>query len=303
MNTLRKSIRIVNRQGNALRGDLRYSHSATPLPLVIVCHSFMAFKDWGFFPHTGEKIAENGFACLTFNFSLDGADEDEPRITRFEDFARNTFTAELQDCRDLLDAVGTSEEFRGIVDPGRIGFLGHSRGGAIALLTAVREKRVRSLVTWASVSRLDRWTQRQKTAWRKDGYLPLARDSSVSPLRLGIGLLNDLEGHAADYNLRKAASGLHIPWLIIHGSEDVTVPVREGEQLYAASDPRTTQFDVIGHAGHLFDAATPETDGYRTIDGVIDRTIQWFNTTLENSWNEQRYFRQASPEQGLTGAR
>jgi uncharacterized protein len=275
-----KPFEISLENGNLLRGDLRYPAGSLPHPLIIVCHSFMAFKDWGFFPHVGEMLAGAGFASFVFDFSMNGASSVAGRITDFGKFEQNTFAQELVDIRSVVDAVAGGRIGEGAVNPDSIGLLGHSRGGGLAILHASRDMRIRSLVTWAAIASFDRWTRRQKEMWRQTGTLPLARNSGVSPLRLGIGLLDDLEAHRAEYDLRLAAKRIAIPWLILHGGTDVTVPVREAEQLYTASDPEMARLEILEHTGHLFNAASSEEDGWKTIDRVIDRTVRWFHSTL-----------------------
>jgi uncharacterized protein len=275
-----KPFEISLENGNLLRGDLRYSSGSHLRPVVIVCHSFMAFKDWGFFPHLGELLADAGFASILFDFSMNGADPTTGRITDFGKFESNTFSRELSDIRWLVDTVTEGEIFDGIVDPARIGLMGHSRGGGLAIIHASVDSRIRSLVTWAAIASFDRWTRRQKEMWRQLGSLPLARNTSVSPLRLGLGLLEDLEAHRDELDLRRAAGRIEIPWLILHGAADVTVPVREAEQLYTASDPAVARLEILDHAGHLFNAASYEEDGWQTIDPVIARTVRWFQSTL-----------------------
>src|SRR6267143_427986 len=89
-----------------LHGDLRFQNGAVrKKPVLIICHSFMAFKDWGFFPHAGEQFAEKGFGAITFNFSQNGVEDDEDRITRFDRFEANTISREIADRGAVIDAV------------------------------------------------------------------------------------------------------------------------------------------------------------------------------------------------------
>jgi len=80
---------ILNTRGNPIYGEIRQIKGDRPRPAVVICHSFMAFKEWGFFPHIGERLAGNGFAAVTFNFSLNGVKANGDRITEFDKFARD----------------------------------------------------------------------------------------------------------------------------------------------------------------------------------------------------------------------
>jgi len=265
---------IRNDIGNSIRAEIRYPHSKGNHPILLICHSFMAFKDWGFFPYIARQFSGNGFATLTFNFSKNGVVGDGNRITDFAAFASNTFTQELHDLERIITALQSGEIGRNI-DFNRLVLLGHSRGGGIALLAASRDQRVRGLITWAAISTFDRWTPHQKEQWRARGYLPLAKDSMVSPLRMGANILEDIELHHDDYDLRKAASRLQVPWLLLHGKADVTVSPREAEMLFAHAPKNSTELAIVEHAGHLFNAASPTGDRYQILQSIIDTTTHW----------------------------
>ncbi len=266
---------IAGGSGERIHGDLRHLPGAGSGPVVIVSHGFMAFKDWGFFPHVGRSLAQAGFTTLTFNFSHNGVSAGGGKITDFDRFARNTYSGELRDLGALIDALSGGGLGGSSKGRDKIILLGHSRGGAISVLRAGSDRRVQGLVSWSSVATLDRWTPHQKERWRREGQLPLARDTSASPLRLGIGLLEDLEINRAALSVLRAARGIRIPWLIVHGRADVTVPPREAEMLYAEADKATTDLRMLEGVGHLYNGASPEEDGFSTIDRIIALTTHW----------------------------
>lgn len=247
------------------------------MPAIIICHSFMAFKDWGFFPHVGRSLAQAGFAAISFNFSLNGVVGHGNRITDFQKFERNTFAHEFHDLKTIIDALLRREIGDGVIDVSKIGLLGHSRGGGISIVYASSDVRVKALVTWSAIATFHRWTTHQKERWKGLGYLPLSKETTVSPLRLGIGLLEDLEEHRHEYDIPTAAGSLQIPWLLIHGKEDVTVQVREAEQLYEVSNKKLTERALLDHVGHLYHAATKKEDHYRTLDRMLERTSEWLH--------------------------
>ncbi len=273
----REAFELAGPDGELLFGDLRTAANGASAPPVIVCHSFMSFKDWGFFPYLAERLAAAGFAAISFNFSRNGVTGDGDRITEFRKFEGNTFSRELSDLGTVLDALesGTLGTVGG--KPGGAALLGHSRGGGIAILRAAADSRVRALVTWSAIATFDRWTRHQKEAWRRAGYLPLAKDTAASPLRLGLGLLNDLELHPELLDIEQSASKIRVPWLLVHGAADVTVPPREALRLRAAADQSNLDFRLLDGVGHLYNAATRAEESYRTLDGIIELTIQWLH--------------------------
>jgi uncharacterized protein len=271
---------IPNGYGDYIHGELRFVGGVSGQPVVIVCHSFMAFKDWGFFPYVAEQIARAGCVALTFNFSLNGVEDDGKKITEFSKFERNTFSRELHDLGVIVEAVERNEFGIREADAARLIVLGHSRGGGIGILFASTNRQVKRLVTWSAISTFDRWTNHQKEKWKKSGFLALSKDSAVSPLRLGAALLTELEQQPDRFDIIRAAGSIDIPWLLVHGKADVTVNCREAEALYAAANKTQTDLVLLDHVGHLYNATSREEDHYQTLDHLIDVTVHWIQRQL-----------------------
>ncbi len=277
----RESFELRNRPNDPVRGDLRFADDGdSKKPAVIICHSFMAFKEWGFFPRVAEKLAGLGFASITFNFSNNGVRGDDSRITEFGRFSANTFSREIDDLAQVVDAVEAGRVGQGVIDHRTVVLLGHSRGGGVSIIHAAADTRIAALVTWSSVSTFDRWTDHQKKRWRESGFLPLSRDTTASPLRLGINLLNDLEQNAARLSVADAARNIRMPWLIVHGKADVTVPLREAEALYALARGSGAELLMLEGVGHLYNAATAAEDSYTTLDAITQLTADWLHNHI-----------------------
>jgi dienelactone hydrolase len=273
-------LELRNPSGDLIRGDLRFLNTKKKKPLVIVCHSFMAFKDWGFFPYIGEQFAQAGYVSFVFNFSHNGVVNDHNRITEFDKFERNSISKELEDLDAVVHHFVNDDFEHDGIDKTKLVLLGHSRGGGGAIVHTASDERVTALVTWSSISTFDRWTPHQKDCWRTNGFHPLAKEMSSSPLRMGIQFLNDIEQHKERYSITIAASKIHLPWLLIHGQTDVTVPAREAEALYQPANKTTTELLLLPHIGHLYNASTFDEDKYQTLNHILDLTIHWLQTKL-----------------------
>ncbi|MBI3189740.1 MAG: alpha/beta fold hydrolase [Ignavibacteriales bacterium] len=259
---------------------MRFLDDGIKKPVIIICHSFMAFKNWGFFPYLARRIAEAGFVSVIFNFSLNGVSRNGTRITEFDKFARNTLSREFEDLKTVVDACTAETIGRSVIDSKRIGLLGHSRGSGIATVYTPSDKRIKSLVTLSSIATFERWREHQIVEWKKNAFLPLAKNSTVSPLRLDLELLNDYESNSDKLNIIQSAMKVSVPWLIVHGKADVTVQCKEAEALYQASNKTTSELLLMEKTGHLFNAATKEEDEYQTLDKVLEHTIQFYQRTL-----------------------
>lgn len=268
---------VANASGDQFAGDLRYVDDGHQKPLVIICHGFTAHKDWGPFPRIGKSFAAQGFASIVFNFSHNGIGSDFRRFTELEKFSRNTIGKELEDIHALVDAVDQQEIGKGIVDPQRIGIVGHSRGGGIAILHASLDNRVKAVAAWSTVSTFHRYTEHQKELWQKNGYHPVRIRSMETRLRYGIEVLEDLERNKERYDLVRAVHRLHIPMLLVHGEADVSVKPAEAMKLYEESDKAKTELVLVPQAGHMFGVKSGATKVTPELEHITELTAKWFH--------------------------
>jgi len=265
---------LTSRLGEPIRGDLRLPDGPGPHPAVVVCHGFKGFKDWGFHPWLGERLAEGGLAALHFGFSRNGVRADGGDIEDLEAFRENTLSIERDDLDTVLDAV-LAGKVDPALDPSRLGLMGHSRGGGIALVGAAERHEARALVTWAAVSHFDRiHDEPTLEAWRRTGVYEVVNSRTGQRLPMGVAFLDDVLRNLHRLDLLAAASRLDAPWLIVHGLEDETVPFEEAEALRRASGKRAALLAVDG-AGHTFGAVHP-------FAGPTPHLTEALETTLEH---------------------
>jgi uncharacterized protein len=258
--------------------DVRAGGRASTRPAVLVLHGFKGFKDWGMFPPLSQRLAQAGFIVVSPNLSGSGVD-DQGDFSLPERFGHNTFSAELEDVRRVIDALMAGQ--LGVPTPATLGLVGHSRGGGIALLQAARDPRVRALVTWAAISSVERWPSAQRSSWRAAGKTDIqnARTGQVLPLYTDV--LDDIEQNASALDIEAAGRRIRIPWLLIHGTEDESVRFAEAEGLKAASARPDTRLLPIQGGGHTFGAVHPWRATTPELDTVFDATLAWLTTRLK----------------------
>lgn len=247
-------------------------------PCLILVHGFKGFKDWGFGPFIGKFLSDKGFFVLTFNFSHNGVGESLTEFVELEKFAENTFSLELSELSELIDAY-LNGFFGSISDKRKIGLVGHSRGGAISLLTASRKKEIDAVAVWATVAKLDRYSDRQKEKWRKKGVFEVQNSRTKQIMSLNLSLLEDIEKNKDDrLNIEKAVTNLNLPLFIAHGTEDLAVPGSEAEQIYNWADKDLTEYFKIAAVGHTFGMKHPFEGSNPKFDLLLDKTITFFNS-------------------------
>ena len=258
------------KDGLTIRGEV-YRAEKT-IGSVIVCHGFKGFAHWAFFPYLALSLAEKGLTTVTFDFSGSGIGADRETFSEADAFATNTFSREQEDLEVLVDYLRR----RKIIGQ-KFGLLGHSRGGATAIVyTAATDSDVNALVTWAAIAYVNRWTDEEANTWRQQGYADITNSRTGQVMRLGTDLLDDVQLHVkTKLNIEAAAAKVRVPWLIIHGTADETVPSAEAVRLHEASTRRST-LRLIEGASHSFDAKHPLAEIPRTLKGVVEETVNFF---------------------------
>lgn len=248
-------------------------------PCLIFVHGFKGFKNWGFGPYIGNYFSSKGFFVLNFNFSHNGVGESLTEFDELERFAENTFSLELEELSQLINAYFNG--FFGLTSNKRLSLLGHSRGGGISILTAKQKPEVNSLAVWSCVSTFDRYSKRQKAVWRKKGVFEVLNSRTGQIMKLNVSLLEDLEENKKDkLNIENAMRELKKPILIVHGEQDLAVPVSEAERLYSLADKDLSELYLVPAAGHTFDIKHPFEGTNEKFDGVLEKTYQFFNQYL-----------------------
>ena len=249
-------------------------------PCLIFVHGFKGFKDWGFGQYIGNYFAEKGFFVLSFNFSHNGVGDSLTEFTELDKFAQNTFSLEVEELGEIIDLYRSN--FFGQTKNEKIFLLGHSRGGAISLLTAFQRKEVTAVAVWSCVSTFDRYSNRQKEEWRKKGFFEVFNTRTKQAMRLNVSLLDDLEKHKNDsLNIEKAVRELKRPLFIAHGDQDLAVPIKEAKLIYEWSDKRITEFYKIEGTGHTFNCKHP----FACLAGRQEGSNAKFDLLLEKTYN------------------
>jgi len=272
---------LRNQVGAPLRCDVRWMAAREPRPAVVVCHGFKGFRRWGFFPYAGERLAAAGWVSVCFDFAGAGVGPDSDVFDDLDAFARDTVSQQLGDLGCVLDGlVAGTLQGAPAVDAARLGVLGHSRGGAIAILRAHDDARVRAVATWAAISTYDRWTDAERAAWRAHGAMEFLNARTGQTMRVDAGFLDDLDAHREAFDVLRAASELRAPLLLVHGDADTSVPVGEARDLYAAAGPSRAALAIVPGAEHTFGAVHPWRGTTPHLEAALDRTLAWFDEHL-----------------------
>jgi hypothetical protein len=151
---MNKEFRLKTNEGDFLNISAFGLENIKSSVCLIFVHGFKGFKDWGFFPYTAMQFADKGFFVLSFNFSHNGVDEGID-FNRLDKFAKNTVSLEVSELVQVINAYKIGF-FSNDVN-GKIGLVGHSRGGGIVLLSSLIENRC--LCCLVICCKFDRYTE------------------------------------------------------------------------------------------------------------------------------------------------
>ncbi len=276
MNIIEKRFSFNNNYKDEIKGKILFSGGKKNLPLVIILHGFKGWKDWGFLPYFSESLAQSNSIVIRFDFSLNGMSEDTDLVAYPEKFALNTVSREISDVVEVFTRFkdGTLVEDISFDDiwNGQVFLVGHSLGGAVAVLSA-EEIKPDGLILLASVSRLGRYTERQKEQWRNDGLLRFTNNRTGQELTINLSYLEDIENNNYNDKLLDALRNYNNPVLILHGSEDITVPVSEAYELAeACKNNNGLNLKIIGRTGHTFGVEHPFVQAGQALEETITST-------------------------------
>lgn len=235
-----------------------YAPTQGQAPTIIFVHGFNAFKDWGHFEAIAHFFAQNGFTFIRFNLSHNGTTLQRP--TEFVDlraYGNDKFSTDLDDTGVLLNYLHQSDSpLAPYTDLSRLSIIGHSRGGAIAMLKAAEDKRVKALVTWASIiSTKHFWTEANVQEVLEKGVVYVKNGRTKQKLPLYRAYYEDVLLNAERLDVEQNFKSLRIPTLITHGEADTSVPVSFAHTLKAWRPD--AELLLIPEATHTFGGYHP----------------------------------------------
>ncbi|GEN32961.1 alpha/beta hydrolase [Aneurinibacillus danicus] len=276
---MKQSFALVREEGLTIRGDVFIKDDAQEYsrkPVVIICHGFKGFKDWGMFPRIGEYMAEQGFVAITFNFSGNGVGEDPESFTELEKFGRNTYQQELNDLDFLIQQVKHGGLPLGEhMDAYRIGIMGHSKGGGDTILYASSyPENVRAIATWNGIAHVDIFGAdvRRQVEEEGVGYVMNGRTGQKMPIEKVV--LDDIDVNARQYDLLNCVAQLNVPLLIVQGREDFPRLVKGAESLNEHA--RQAVLYWVDGAGHTFNMVHPHKEDTSEFLEALDVTTKFF---------------------------
>ncbi|WP_438710684.1 alpha/beta hydrolase family protein [Aquimarina muelleri] len=254
-----KNLLLEGKHQKPILTDVFYKEEQFQKPVVIFCHGYKGFKDWGAWDIVAEAFANAGFFFVKFNFSHNGGTIQQPiDFPDLEAFGRNNYMKEVDDLTTVIDWITLPDfEFKNKIDNSNITLIGHSRGGGIVTIKAAEDSRVTKLITWASVSDYKSRFPKGETfdKWKKDGVMYIENGRTKQKMPHYFQFYTSYIENEERFNIAIAAKKILIPHLIIHGTKDPTVNVQESKQIKDWSVD--SELFLVNEADHVFGIKHP----------------------------------------------
>ena len=288
-----------------------------PVPAVLLAHGFGGTKDS--VTDDAQSLADRGYAVLTWTAQGFGASGGQIHL--------DSPDYEVKDAQGLLDWLAARPEVRTDApgDP-RVGVVGGSYGGALALMLAGQDPRVDAIVpsiTWNDLTKVFLPQSADTTASGvfKKGWAGLffgngstgttdpacgrfAADVCAAYLTLATTGIPDAKSLAL---LRRSSPAgtlakIKAPTLLIQGEVDTLFPLSEGDANARAIAATGTPVRVAWFTGGHDGGAGPQTDVDRTrflTAEWLDHYLKGSGTTPENSFTYSRVAGFSALDRGL----
>ncbi len=219
-------------------------------PLVIMLHGFTANRNGPRFAFVrlARELEKCGIGSVRFDFLGSGESD--------LDFVDMTFSKELEQAICILETMSKHAEVS------QIYLLGHSMGGALAgQLAAKFPDVIQKCVLWAPAFCMPQ--------------LIGAMSTQISPLEngcydcKGLDLSQAFVDEMLQLDLYSGLNQYRHPLMLIHGTEDPTVPYVSSKQYLKAYGREDIDFKPLEKGSHNYEV-------YREVHFVLDHTLAFF---------------------------
>ncbi|GGA52109.1 alpha/beta hydrolase [Paenibacillus physcomitrellae] len=237
------------------------------VPLVLICHGFVGSRIGvdRLFVTTARELADAGYLVIRFDYLGCGESTGS--------YGREGLASMVAQTKAVLDyGISCSD-----VDPTQVTLIGHSLGGAAAVVTAAADRRVKNLVLWSSVgypfSDIVKITGRQLY----DDAVKFGHSDY-----LGYELTPVFFESLAAYQPFQEVSKFQGNVLVVHGTSDDVIPVDYAflyqKVLWTRHEGRCDK-EIIFQANHTYSSGEHRAQ-------LIKTTKEWLDgqETLQTQW-------------------
>ena len=272
---MKRTVIITTGREKNILADITYQNDVESTGVVIFCHGYKGYKDWGSWNLVADEFASKGFTFMKFNFSHNGGTLENPiDFPDLKAFGYNTYSKEVEDLNSVIE--WSHNEFG---EP--ISIIGHSRGGGIVTLVGGSNSNVSNVISWAAVADFkERFPVGEKLQeWKDKGVNYVVNGRTKQEMPHYFSFYESFMKNEGNLTISKAAKNMRIPHLIIHGDNDEAVLVQDARRL-CAFNPEA-ELEIISDANHTFGSKHPWNERFLpdSLGEVVDKTINFINSS------------------------
>jgi len=245
-------------QGETLKGILHIPKKKTNRA-IIFAHGFTGYKGEVQIVNATRKLVGNGFTVLRFDFRGSGESGGL--------FRNMTISDEVSDLEKAIEFM-KSKGYR------KIGLVGHSLGGLVAIL--VDKKYVSTIVLWAPSISIKKTIAvllgNKIRTIEKQGYAPVSWDGKAIEFIVGKPFWKEVKNKFPD--VTENLLSLKIPKIVIYGSKDVGKKLTINIDVCKKLQELHNNLKIIKGGDHTFSS-------YESEKQLIDYTVKWFKKWLK----------------------
>ncbi|MDE3020001.1 MAG: alpha/beta hydrolase [Nitrospirota bacterium] len=256
------TLTFQDRAGHRVAAVLATPDRPTDLAVVLL-HGFLSNKNSTTNKTLTRAFLEQGFATFRFDFFGQGESEGP--------FERITVTTALDQAQAAI-ALVASRGYR------RIGLIGSSFGGLIALLAAAEPANRTPLASLALKCPVPDFEEMLRLEFGPEGIVEWKRTGTIPNVTGGgerVPLHYAFYEDCGRYRGYDAAKTIAVPTLIVQGDQDEFVPLHQSRRLLDAL-PEPKRLDILPGADHGFSKA----EDFRAMAGKL---VEWTVTHVRAS--------------------
>lgn len=269
-------LKIVNQAGEKLAAHLVIPANEQINNIAIFAHCFTCSSSLFVVKNISDELIEKGISVLNFDFTGLGQSEG--------DFSETNFSSNISDLEDVNSFL--TENY---IAPTIL--IGHSLGGAAAIIAASKLENIKAVVSIAApsyVKHITKHFQNFDEIIQKKGHAMLSIGGR--PFTIRKQFIDDLEKH----NLEEVVKELRKPIMIMHSPQDTIVEIENAGRLYNnAFHPKS--FISLDGANHL--VSNKKDAAY--IANVIASWVVRYVPIAANGTNELMMLKNVEGEQML----
>jgi dienelactone hydrolase len=278
-----KEFVLQGSKGKPILLDITFSNENTleEKAVIIFCHGFKGFKDWGTFNLIAEWFAQNGFVFAKFNFSHNGTTLSHPTdFMAVEDFGNNNFLFELNETKSVINFMLDYQFAEFKIDKNNISIIGHSRGGGTAILAGAQHHAIKKIIGWAPVHEfLKYWDDEIVEKIKRDKVLWIENARTKQRLPMYYQYWENYGNNLDQLHIPTFVQQLTKHLLVLHGKSDEALDFKHSEEIKSWNFSKVS-LELFENMNHTFGGKHPWLENYLPNDTMIilERSLVFLNS-------------------------